>query len=360
MLGNIWEIVRSRLTLDNSLAFSILVLVYYWILNSKEDENLFLKHVFRKVFIILDSVLFMILSKDTKGLGPKKNRDPELIKDKAKLHKTLIFIRHGESDWNDVFNKGINPSMLVRFYKAMVLEFKYFTSLNSSFIDSPLNFDGIEQAISLSKYINSLDASQGQPEHIVDLITTLRGSQDLRYSSVIVSSQLRRAVATTTLSMWPRLSRTGEKIHILSSLQEISRNVDTYALSPAHAIADLPFERIAPHCPGFNSDSAFDLTGNFGNKAYGFYGIKRLKAFCDWVFTRNENTIIVGGHSLWFKHFFQTYLPHHSHHESKSKKITNSGVIAFKLYSFEEDDGITYYRIEPESITTVYGGFTTK
>lgn len=27
---------------------------------------------------------------------------------------SLIFIRHGESEWNDIFNKGFKPSFLVR------------------------------------------------------------------------------------------------------------------------------------------------------------------------------------------------------------------------------------------------------
>jgi hypothetical protein len=67
-------------------------------------------------------------------------------------------------------------------------------------------------------------------------------------SSVIVTSTLRRAVSTTVLCLWPRIEKNNEKVHLLSSLQEISRNVDTRALSNANAIANLPFERVIPHC----------------------------------------------------------------------------------------------------------------
>jgi hypothetical protein len=136
-------------------------------------------------------------------------------------------------------------------------------------------------------------------------------------SSIIVSSSLRRAIATTTLALWQRILRTGEKIHLLSSLQELSRNVDTYALSEANSVPDLPFERIYPHCGGKDSflpEKVFETSDNFGNKTYNFYGIKRLRSFNEWVFKRDEEVVIVGGHSLWFKHFFQTYMPHSVNH----------------------------------------------
>eukprot|EP00121_Abeoforma_whisleri_P002827 Awhi_evm1s2543 len=50
---------------------------------------------------------------------------------------------------------------------------------------------------------------------------------------------------------------------------------------------------------------------NLGNKAVlGSSGLERMKGFCNWAFNRNENTIIVGGgHSLWFKKFFNKNLP---------------------------------------------------
>lgn len=103
------------------------------------------------------------------------------------------------------------------------------------FIDSPLNHDGFEQAKELSKFI--VDSQEVKTTANVDeVIASLRGSSN---SSVIVSSNLRRAISTTTVALWPRIARTGEKIVILSSLQEISRNIDTQALAAAKETPDL-------------------------------------------------------------------------------------------------------------------------
>lgn len=339
----------------------LVITIYLWIVNSKEDENLFLKRVLNKIQIYLDSILFMVLSKDNKGVGVKKNPDPDLIKDKETMTKTIIFIRHGESDWNDVFNKGINPGMISRMFKAWMNEMKLFHTNNSVFIDSPLNHDGILQAVELSKYVQSPDAATGQPEAVVQMLDILKGKSEK--SSIVVSSSLRRAIATTTVGLWPRIQETNEKIHILSSLQEISRNIDTYSISAPKTVADLPFDRIHPYCnpdTPFNPDAVYNTEENFGQKKRSFYGIKRFKAFNEWIFARKEDAIIVGGHSLWFKYFFQTYLPHHFHHDAKNKKIANSGVVAFTLHAYTADDGEKHYRIEPTSLVSVYGGFTSK
>jgi broad specificity phosphatase PhoE len=354
---------RQMFEAQNMLLISLCVCLWIWILWTKDDENLLAKHILRKIHVYMDSVFFMIFSKDTKGLGPTKNPDPDIIKGKDTQKKTVIFIRHGESDWNDVFNKGINPGMIVRLGNALYQEARHFPSQFSAFIDSPLNHDGIIQAVDLSKYIQSLDSASGQPEEVVEILNTLRGLHADK-SSIIVSSSLRRALATTTLALWPRIIKTHEKIHILSSLQEISRNVDTYAMSASKTVADLPFERIHPYCSPdepFKPEEVYDATENFGNKTLNFYGIKRLKAFNDWIFARKEDAIIVGGHSLWFRHFFNTYLPHSFDHPGKKMKIANSGIVAFELHSYlNNEDGEKYYRIEPKSIVNVYGGFTPK
>lgn len=117
------------------------------------------------------------------------------------------------------------------------------------------------------------------------------------------------------------------------------------------------------HC---NSDTrpnikdVFDTSENYGNKTYNFTGIKRLRAFNEWVFKRDESVVIVGGHSIWFKSFFQTFLPFSSTHEAKKKKIVNSGVVAFELSSVQDADGSYIYRIDPESVMTLHGGFEKK
>ena len=251
----------------------------------------------------------------------------------------------------------------MKLVKAMFQEMTILSSNHSYFLDSPLNFEGIDQALELRRYIEKCYETLNPGDPTFPVLSALAGkSPESAASSILVTSSLRRAVATTTLALWPRLERTGEKIHVLSSLQEISRNVDTFALSEAGTIADLPFSRLEPHCGGknFSAEKVYDCSQNFGNKRYNFYGIKRMRSFAAWAMKRPENIIVVGGHSLWFKYFFQTFLPHKSDHEAKRMKITNSGIVSFTLHESVGDDGEPLYRIDPASMKNIYGGFTSK
>ena len=67
--------------------------LYIWIFSSRENENKIAKNLFKKVSITVSSLIFMLLSKDSKGVGPKYNPDPELIKDDRLPSKTVIFVR---------------------------------------------------------------------------------------------------------------------------------------------------------------------------------------------------------------------------------------------------------------------------
>eukprot|EP01038_Epipyxis_sp_PR26KG_P011539 gene11539-15457_t len=367
------------ISLKSVILFSCVVV---WALSTPDNENVLFKKIWKKITIYMRAITFMILSKDSKGIGIKYNPDPANIKSKMVLGtKTIVFIRHGESDWNNIFNKGINVMMLINFFKSWVIEMRLFWKPDSVFIDSPLNIEGVEQAAELNKFIKDesqvslasmtnssnvykfSDTSNETPSGMASIITILSGENKLR-TSVIVSSCLRRAIATTTVGLWYRLSKTNEQIYVLSSLQEISRNVDTYALSDGKGlVADLPFSRITPHC-GNTTDhhlqSIYNTTDFHGNKSTNFSGIKRLKSFLEWIFLRDEDTIIVGGHSLWFKYFFQTFLPFNSNHVAKTSKIANSGVVSFVLSYYKEDDGTKVYKIDPDSINVIYGGFTKK
>jgi hypothetical protein len=52
-------------------------------------------------------------------------------------------------------------------------------------------------------------------------------------SSIVVSSQLRRAVSTVAVALKDRLQRSHEAILLHSSCQEISRNFDTLSIARA-------------------------------------------------------------------------------------------------------------------------------
>jgi hypothetical protein len=83
-----------------------------------------------------------------------------------------------------------------------------------------------------------------------------------------------------------------------------------------------------------------------------------MKMFCDYLFSPSvkEGYVIVGGHSLWFRCFFQTFLPYTFGHMCKQKKMVNGGVVAFDLLKANTKSG-PKYMIDSESIVTVYGGF---
>lgn len=183
---------------------------------------------------------------------------------------------------------------IFRLLSAMWEEFKMLLSMDSKFLDSPLNHEGIEQALELRKFLEN----PKHPECTDDMKELLSIIQGDCGHSVMVTSSLRRAIATTTLALWPRIKKKKEKMYILSSLQEISRNVDTRALSGPKEIPDVPFSRIAGHCKfddkSFDPELVFDASENFGNKPRTFYGIKRLKAFNEWVFQREESVVIAG------------------------------------------------------------------
>ena len=304
----------------------------------------------------------MIISKDTKKLGPKYNPDPDVLTQTPNAvmsTRTVVFMRHGESDWNDIFNKGFGPSMIVRLIKGFIRETLLLITMDSVFLDSNLNEDGFKQAkeldIYLSKKASQSDAADSP--YLTQLYAVIGGHSG---SSVVVSSNLRRAIATTTVAMWHRVRRTGEKIHILSNLQEISRNIDTKALAPRGTVPDLHV--IGEHCESFDPTAIYDVSENLGNKTSYFNGVKRLKAFNDWIFKRSEETIIVGGHSLWFKHYFQMFLPHSSDHPGKTMKIENTGMVALTVQRWSDptSGALLGYRVDPTSIQVVYRGFMTK
>ena len=84
---------------------------------------------------------------------------------------------------------------LPRLLLACLRELLLFLSLDSVFIDSPLNEEGFEQAKKLSQFIFT-DAKVNNATKITNILEILRGGGSS--SSVIVSSNLRRAISTTT------------------------------------------------------------------------------------------------------------------------------------------------------------------
>lgn len=359
-LGAFWEQVNVLLAQKDVVrALIVFFMLFFWLWSTKDGELSGIKNVFRKMGFWAESVIYMLLSKDNKGIGdkyqiPGSESDPAHVMKKGFQNcsmKRLVFVRHGESDWNNIFNKGKNPMMLVRLVVALIREVLLCFDLDSPFLDSPLNDEGIQQALELRKFID--EDHIGDTPAQKEILAVLRGEKG---KSIVVSSTLRRAISTTSLAFWPRIQRTGEKIHLMSCAQEISRNVDTCALSLPQKVPNLPFNRITGHCANI-SEASYNASQNLGSKSLSFNGKSRLEAFNKWLFESVEDTIIVGGHSLWFQCFFRLYMPYSVVHRAKTEKLTNSGAIAFNIYKL--NDSKTYC-IDPESMQVVYGGFTKK
>ncbi|CAN0520750.1 unnamed protein product, partial [Ectocarpus sp. 12 AP-2014] len=128
--------------------------------------------------------------------------------------KRIIFIRHGESEWNEVFNRGFGPSFLVRLVSAFVREVMMLSTRDSVFFDSPLSNTGIQQVRSSFRRFPALFAV---PLSVADAVATLRGGST--QSSVVVTSNLRRAIATGLITLWERLRGGEERYLVHSALQ---------------------------------------------------------------------------------------------------------------------------------------------
>ena len=153
--------------------------------------------VLQKIRLYVYGALLMVFGRDKRwtrrpldtatlaALGPTKT-------------KRIIFIRHGESEWNLIFNKGPKPLLPFKAILGLVREIKMFFALDmgSVLYDSPLNQEGLEQAQELASLLRG-DADWGDvpdPAQRDADAATLRGGADAPLSSVVASSNLRRAL----------------------------------------------------------------------------------------------------------------------------------------------------------------------
>ena len=336
------------------ISFGLCVaLIYLWLLLTSTGN------VRAKLVGIPVAFMHLLLTRDNKW---KKLADPQetfmiaIKSPESTKKKRVYFARHGESMWNEVFNRGFDFGIIWRFISSVVQEFHLLPFPDSVFWDSPLSPLGIRQAVQLSRWLEISD-----PMNLHASI--LRGDSDA--PSLICSSNLRRAVSTTLTAFSGRLlRRSKEKVHIVSSGQEITRNIDGYSLSargcyPSPSWVELEQPELDKVVSAIYSGDHLDARENHGNKPLSSNGLKRMNEFCNWVFNsdaaRDVPNIILGGHSLWFREFFKTFLPVKSSHEAKAKKIVNCGIVGFDLIALHGR-----YVIDPDSIQVVYGGFEEK
>jgi len=329
--------------------------------------------VFHKIKMFIIGVVYFLLCNDKSW---KKPSDAQLVfktlmqteEGQRKIkRKTIVFVRHGESTWNDTFNKGAHRSALtfaVGFLPSLVNAFLYELLLagkmDSWFYDSPLSHLGLNQVKQLGHFLQTNNSITANTKNESSIIRIMRGDKDAP-ASKLVSSNLRRAISTMAAAFHDRLQKnSSDSILVLPSLQEISRNPDTLSLSiPFSPVNASWIEKQRHDVCDFDTILAkrVDVRRNSGNKPVSTNGLKRMLEFCDTVFTSiDEDYVIVGGHSIWFRSFFKTFLPNTSMHVSKRKKIVNAGCVSFTLMTAEVDKK-RHYMIDEESIQVIYGGF---
>merc|ERR1712060_369663 len=135
---------------------------------------------------------------------------------------------------------------------------------------------------------------------VPELISIIRGDAG---ESIVVGSNLRRAISTGLICLSPRLLKTSEqpeKMLLLTPLQEISRQVDTLALTPEYKTPKVPAGEAAWEQMG-NIMSHFYRTRlngkyNTGNKTLKQTAKIRQMLFTSWLFdqkSQKTNCVIV-------------------------------------------------------------------
>ena len=314
----------------------------------------------------------MFFCKDKKW---KKLPDPSLsasmFADPSKVQrKTIFFVRHGESCWNDTFNagerktldfvKGFIPGLI----KASCYEGYLLLSgqVDSWFYDSPLSDYGIVQIERLAKHLSRAPAANEK-----EYFDILRGESSKK--SVLVSSNLRRALSTVLIAFRQRLAKNpDDKVVVTPTLQEVSQNPDTLSLTmPFTPVVASWIERDhLPYMQGLLNDRV-DMSQHTGNKPLNTNGLKRMMAFNEFAFGREEEALICGGHSLWFRDYFKNFQPYdlklddlkknETAIKAANKKMVNGGCVAFELMRAEGKDGKPVYCIDQKTVVVIYGGF---
>lgn len=253
--------------------------------------------------------------------------------------RTVYFVRHGQSEWNYMANRGIKGFLYFPFY--CVKEFLSVFSSDSHFYDSPLSELGRIQG-------NKIATSLKNPS--TDELKVLRACCE-NESTLFISSNLRRAISTMLYGFKPVFEK--KPLRLFGRLQEMTRNVDGIALASG--------AKMLPPCPRAETKDldplykTLDVTEYEGAKPLVQFkkdGLKRIFGFANFLLTNECPVAVCGGHSIYFRTFFRIFYPDNTH-ECHKQKVANGGVVKF---DFEVRDG----KFVIENITPVVKGFDKK
>jgi hypothetical protein len=168
----------------------------------------------RKLALFLATARYMALCNDKTWKEPRAPKFSVVHKTET---KTVIFLRHGESTWNETFNKGDRSKLnfylqfLPNVVKAFVVEWYFMVTGQDSqswFFDAPLSEKGKAQAEGVRKFLKT-DLTYTTPREARLIRLMLgdppdgeEGKKAGGSSSQLVSSNLRRAISTLATGMW--------------------------------------------------------------------------------------------------------------------------------------------------------------
>jgi len=381
------------------------------------------------------------------------NKIPSLGVETTLKWKTIVFIRHGNSTWNQAMkfsqplkavgamSRGLNEYMKLKFSK------EGYDHQTSIIVDAPLSIKGITEAVDLARFLQlnkerqshkrmalmtrqnkltqsfkdalyELESEIQKPaderktiaesEGVAKAIKLLQNglmefakeasdfsgqlainwteNKELKTSyndfpvdipeilemlytptenSVVVASNLRRAISTAVISLWKRFTSRGsqEKLYIVSCLQEFGPAADTQTELKENETPQASQHEI--QCGLLDSDrlnefyrQRLDGTHNYGNKTNNSRDDPApCIAFCKWCFSQPKEVIIATGHSMWFRIFCRYLNPGDPNSTAAKHKLKNCGVVGFRIAQITDGVGNVSFRIAPRSFTIVYGGF---
>jgi broad specificity phosphatase PhoE len=225
--------------------------------------------------------------------------------------REVYFVRHGESEWN-VLQKSEVHKKLASVFRDIQTNLKG----DSSILDAPLSSRGVSQCKALRQVMESL-----------------LKEKDAAY----VVSNLRRAIQTAIFGF----AVDQRVFHVHSALQESTDKPDGVSFwvpdNTETSIVSAEAENIEVY---------LDLTHNYGNKSLAKVN-ERLKTFAEYVFDVDKRTLVVVGHSNFFRRFFERY----SSGLSRTK-MKNTEVVRFE-FAKQKDSSLC---IVPGSVEVVYPG----
>jgi len=255
----------------------------------------------------------------------------QILDSRAVTHKrTVFFVRHAESVWNDAQSK--------KHYYSMVKE-----------TDHPLSIKGREQAEALSEKLQQL-ARGAEVDPRADAMLS---------PDAVWVSPLTRAVQTAVIGLGPLLTRPEglSKMTLLANAREKKNmgGMDTCSTKTGISILECVVEKLRA-CYSESSDQARDhVLDTFAKLCFDVREVEgkwwcegqveskatfqaRLEEFMAQLLYTPHRSIVVVGHSHFFRAFFARYLseefkkrePTFSQHMME-QKLSNCGVVRMEL-----------------------------